>query len=59
MFVAGSDRIPAGREERPGEPEEGPGETDQNAGICSEAGEVSRKHSHNIPMAGSILIIQT
>lgn len=45
LLVSGSDRIPAGREERPGEPEEGPGETDQDAGIRSETGEVSRKHS--------------
>lgn len=40
MF-SGPNRLPAGGEERPGEPEERPSEEDQNAGVRSEAREVS------------------
>lgn len=42
IFVfAGPNRLPAGGEERPGEFEERPCEEDQNAGVRTEAGEVS------------------
>lgn len=40
MF-SGSNRLLAGREEGPGELEERPREEDQNAGVRTEAGEVS------------------
>lgn len=38
---SGPNRLPPGREERSGELEEGPCEEDQNAGVRTEAGEVS------------------
>lgn len=40
MF-SGADRLPAGGEERPGEPKERPRSEDQNAGVRTEAREVS------------------
>lgn len=41
LGFSGPDRLPAGGEERPGELEERPREEDQNAGVRTEAREVS------------------
>lgn len=40
-MLSGPNRLPAGGEERSGEPQKRPGEEDQNAGVCTEAREVS------------------